>query len=179
MSETFKALMVANGDAIRDLIENEGEITPAQEALFSTLMQKVDGLESFRLALDSEESRFDQMIKMLTTAKKRVAERKEWLDQYVITNLQANGEVEISGEMIRLVLQNNPASVVIENAALIPSGLMRMPAPQPPPAPEPDKKAIIEKLKAGEIVPGASLRRSVRLVAKANSILTKAKKVIA
>lgn len=177
MSETFKSLMVSHGQAIESLIDNDGEMTPEHEELFKTLMQKVDGLESFRCALDAEETRFDSMIKMLTSAKKRLSERKAWLDQYVIMNLQANGETEISGEMIKLVLQNNPQSVVIDDVSQIPSGLMRMPAPPPPPMPEPDKKAIGEKLKAGEIVPGASLRRSVRLVTKPNSILVKSKAV--
>lgn len=176
MSETFKNLMVSHGQAIESLIEHDGEVTPEQEQLFATLMQKVDGLESFRCALDAEETRFDQNIKMLTAAKKRVSDRKAWVDQYIISNLQANGETEIAGEMIKLVLQNNPPSVVIEDQSLIPSGLMRLPAPPPPPAPEPDKKAIGEKLKAGEVVPGASLRRSVRVVAKANSILAAPKK---
>jgi hypothetical protein len=179
MSETFKSLMVAHGDVIRDLIENEGEITPEHEAILSKLMEKVDSLESFRQALDFEAQRFDSMIKMLNAAKKRAVDRLAWIDGYVITHLQASGETEVSGDITKLVLQNNPPSVVIEDQSQIPSGLMRMPAPPPPPMPEPDKKAIADKLKAGEAVPGASLRRSVRLVSKPNSILTKAKRVTA
>lgn len=179
MSETFKALMIANGTMITELIESEGEVTPAQEEFFKSLMQKVDGLHSFRVALEGEAGRFDDMIDMLTAAKKRVEGRLSWLDQYVITNMQANGETEVAGEMVKFVLQNNPPSVVIEDANLIPNGFMRMPEPPPPPKPAPDKKAIGDALKSGKEVPGAVLRRSVKLVPKANSILVKSKKVTA
>ena len=178
MSETFKALMVAHGSVIQELVENDGEVTPEQEEVFKSLMTKVDGLESFRQALDGEETRFDMMIKMLSSAKKRVCDRKAWLDQYVIANLRANGVTEIAGEMIKLVIQANPPSVVIDSEALIPNGFMKIPEPVPPKA-APDKKAIGEMLKSGKEVPGARLVQGVRLVAKANSILVKSKAVTA
>lgn len=175
MAESFGALMASHGLMIETLVELEGEITPEIEQYFANLLAKVDGVDSFRSALDAEEGFVAKRIDRLQNIRERIQKKKIEFDQYIINSMQAAGKVEVAGELVKLVLQNNPPSVVIENEALIPNGFMRMPAPPPPPKASPDKKAIGDALKAGQEVPGATLRRSVRLVAKENSILVKSK----
>jgi uncharacterized protein YoxC len=58
-------------------------------------------------------------------------------------------------------LQANPPSVQITDETLLPDEVWRLP---PAPPPEPDKKAIAERLKAGEEVPGAALVQTTRVV---------------
>jgi hypothetical protein len=62
-----------------------------------------------------------------------------------------------------MVVRDNPAAVVVDDAAVIPAEFMRQPAP--PPA-EPDRRAIADAIKAGREVPGAHLEKSQRVQIK-------------
>jgi hypothetical protein len=77
--------------------------------------------------------------------------------------MDAGKITKLEGPDFSARIQNNPASVIIDDVGALPTKLMTQPLP-PPPAP--NKKAIGELLKAGKEVSGAHLEHGQRLVIK-------------
>lgn len=94
------------------------------------------------------------------TRRKAIENRADGLRRYLATCMEATGIDKIEGPGIKLSFRKSTA-VMIDGADLIPAEYMRTPEP-PPPAP--DKKAIGDALKAGVVVPGASLEHRRSLV---------------
>jgi hypothetical protein len=108
----------------------------------------------------------ESMIEQAAARLKGIRAREAALRNYALVQMQASGITKIEGPLLKLAVQNNPARAVIDDERSLPSGMMRMPPPAPPPVPLPDKKAILDALKAGVAVPGAHLEVGVRLVIK-------------
>jgi Siphovirus Gp157 len=102
-------------------------------------------------------------MKRLAARKDRLVRQRERLEGYVIGVLTAAGVKKFDGFTSTLTAQANPASVVIEVAAMLPAEFLRQPKPMPP-DPAPDKVAIKAALGRGEFVPGCRLAQTVRLV---------------
>lgn len=99
----------------------------------------------------------------MAARRKAFEKRKEQIKDYLQTNLERCGISKIESPWFKISLQKNPPSVVIDDAGQIPGELYIYPDP---PEPSPDKKAIADRLKAGEEVPGAHLEQKQRLVIK-------------
>lgn len=113
----------------------------------------------------SIEASADAMKQWARDAQERASSalaRAEALREYLSTNLQACGISKVEGPGIALSFRKSTA-VVIDEPALIPVGFMRVPEPPPP---SPDKKALADALKAGEVVPGAHLETRLNLQVK-------------
>jgi len=109
-------------------------------------------------------------VDSIKDAEKRMAQRRKLLENkivsindYLKSNMEACGITKIESPYLTLTIKKNPPSVQIERDDLIPAQYMKQPEPPPP---SPDKKAIGEALKAGEIVPGCSLKTCTRLEIK-------------
>ena len=109
-------------------------------------------------------------VDSIKDAEKRMAQRRKLLENkivsindYLKSNMEACGITKIESPYLTLTIKKNPPSVQIERDDLIPAQYMKQPEPPPP---SPDKKAIGEALKAGEIVPGCSLKTGTRLEIK-------------
>ena len=116
--------------------------------------------------IDALGDSLENMIEQATARLKGLRGRSAGLRNYLLVQMQATGISKIEGPMLKLAVQSNPARAVIDDERSLPSGFMRMPLPAPPPVPQPDKKAILDALKAGTDVPGAHLETGVRLVIK-------------
>ena len=104
-------------------------------------------------------------IKELQARSKAMQSRHDGLKDYLLVNMQANGITEINAPNYTFTakLQNNPASVQIDNEALIPADYFVQPE-TPPPA---ISKALIKQAIAdGYVVAGAHIEHKVRLVIK-------------
>lgn len=110
--------------------------------------------------------------KAIKEAEQRMAARRETLQRriasikgYVLQNMQAAEITKIECDYFVLARQKNPPKCVIDDESKIPLQYMRQPEPVIPP-PAPDKKALLEDMKAGAIFDGCHLEQGERLVIK-------------
>lgn len=140
-------------DVIRDTLESmEGDlqVKATNTGLF------IRNLEVTSEAIAAEEKR-------LSERRKAIDNRVNNIKRYLFENMQRTGITKIESPSLTLSLQNNPASVSVENVSDIPAEYMRQ---KEAPPPEPDKNAIKEALKNGIDVPGCTLVTTQRLVIK-------------
>lgn len=95
---------------------------------------------------------------------KALEDRAEWLRSYLIANMNSVGCTKVEKPLLKLALQSNKATVVIEGE--VPDDYMVYPPAPPAPPPRPDKEAIRVALEGGREVAGARLFRGQRLVIK-------------
>ena len=104
-------------------------------------------------------------IKELQARSKAMQSRHDSLKEYLLVNMQANGITEIIANNFTFSakLQKNPPSVVIDDESLIENCYKVMP---PPPVAQVSKTLIKEAIQSGEVVAGARLIKTCRLVIK-------------
>ena len=113
-------------------------------------------MAAFSEPLESEIKRLQDRLK---ASQNKVQRIKEWL----LINMQHAQISKIETPNFTIALQNNPASVVIEDDTLIPLDYFKTPEPPPPSL---QKELIKRALKDGFSVPGARLEVKQRLVIK-------------
>lgn len=113
--------------------------------------------------MESPIADIDAEIERLQARKKVYANRVENIKNWLFTNMQACGITKMESSIFTASIQNNPASVHIDDLAAIPSEFMRVRLAPPP---EPDKTAIKNALQEGATVAGARLEQGQRLVIK-------------
>jgi len=79
--------------------------------------------------------------------------------------MQATGDKDLVGIEFEAHIQGKPSAVEISDPALVPADYWVTPEPKPPVAAI-SKKLIGDALKAGLVVPGASLGTDKKLVIK-------------
>jgi len=112
---------------------------------------------------DSDVAALDAEIARLQGRKKAIVARREWLEGYLLHNMQLSGISEIKCPAFTIRLRENPPSVVVDDDATIPAEYLRTP---PPPKASPDKVEIKKALLSGVEIPGCRLDRKVRVEIK-------------
>jgi DNA repair exonuclease SbcCD ATPase subunit len=149
-----------------ELAQNYAQLMEMAEEMESDAL--VDTLEALQDAIEDKAENIAKLIKNLEAdakiikeEEKRLAERRqsiekkiERLKQYLQEQLEVAGLQKVKRSTITVAIQNNPPSVEIADEKLIPSEFM---IPQPAKV---DKKAILERLKNGEEIPGCSLKQT-------------------
>ncbi|WP_199425800.1 siphovirus Gp157 family protein [Thermaerobacillus caldiproteolyticus] len=154
-----------------ELAQNYAQLMEMAEEMESDAL--VDTLESLQEAIEDKVENIAKLIKNLEADVKvikeeeqRLADRRRSIEskivrlkEYLQQQLEVAGLQKVKRPTITVAIQNNPPSVEIADEKLIPSEFM---IPQDPKI---DKKAILERLKNGEWVPGCSLKqtRGVRI----------------
>ena len=141
-----------DADTIRDTLE--GLQFPVEEKS-KTVALFVKNLEATARAIREAEIQ-------MAARRGRLEQKIESITAYLKTNMEGCGISKIDSEFLTLTIKKNPASVVINNAELLPAEFLRT----PPVVAVPDKKLIWGRLKLGEIVPGAHLQTGTRLEIK-------------
>jgi DNA repair exonuclease SbcCD ATPase subunit len=149
-----------------ELAQNYAQLMEMAEEMESDAL--VDTLEALQDAIEDKAENIAKLIKNLEAdakiikeEEKRLAERRqsiekkiERLKQYLQEQLEVAGLQKVKRPTITVAIQNNPPSVEIADEKLIPSEFM---IPQPAKV---DKRAILERLKNGEEIPGCSLKQT-------------------
>ena len=154
-----------------DLAQNYAQLLEMADDMESDAL--VDTLEALQGEIEEKAENIAKLIKNLEADAKiikeeeqRLAERRraieakvDRLKAYLQEQLEVAGLQKVKRPTITVAIQNNPPSVEIADEKLIPSEFM---IPQPAKI---DKKAILERLKNGEEIPGAKLvqGRGVRI----------------
>ena len=135
-------------------------INDTLESLSGELEEKCTNVALFVRNLEATAESIKAAEKQMADRRKAIENKANSIRQYLQVNMQRTGITKIESPYFALTIKKNPPSVVIDDVEAIPAEFMVTPAP-PPPAP--DKKAIGEKLKAGEQVPGCHLEQGERL----------------
>lgn len=152
---------------LESLIDSEAEV-PEEELLQRWLSVESDlnaKVENIGFAIRNREAilagKHEAIIAMESSAQ-AVEKEIDRLKKLAIGLMTATGLKKAGGNTLTLSVVPNAPTVEIENEAEIPFGYLRVIEPIPAWY-APDKKALAEDLKAGVIVAGARLKKSVRL----------------
>ena len=135
------------------------------EALVDTLASLQDAIEDKAENTAKIIKNLEADAKIIKEEEQRLAERRRSIEnkvtrlkEYLQEQLEVAGLQKVKRPTITVAIQNNPPSVEIADEKLIPSEFMI-------PQYKVDKKSILERLKNGEMVPGAKLvqGRGVRI----------------
>lgn len=133
------------------------------QGLEGEIEAKSQSVAAFIRNLEASAESIKQAEKQMADRRKVIENKADRIREYLKTNMQACGINKIECPYFALTLKQNPPSVIIDDAGKIPGELYVYPEA---PSPYPDKKAIAERLKAGEVIEGAHLERAVRLEIK-------------
>jgi hypothetical protein len=145
------------------LIESDYDqqtIADTLESLSGDLEAKSVNVAMFIRNLEVTAEAIKQAEKDMADRRKAIERKTDAMKLYLKENMQRCGITKIESPYFALTLKKNPPSVVIDDAGAIPNELYVFPAA---PEPYPDKKAIAEQLKAGNVVNGAHLEQAERL----------------
>ena len=98
----------------------------------------------------------DEMVYRKQVMKNRVFNLKA----YLLDCMQLAGVRKVEGVEFDVFIRKNPKSVDVQKSVLVPESFWKTPEPSPAIL---DKRAILEKLKAGEYVPGCRLVQTERV----------------
>ena len=134
---------------------DEGEWTDEHQELADDLAQKLatktDDFWEYRLTLKADAERAAAYAKEVKAKADRLLARVEWLDRYLLAELERNGRGFVKGSVWEVRRQVNAPSVVVD---VLPSALPPEFQRVIPAVIEPDKKALAVALKSGAQVEG-------------------------
>ena len=153
----------AAAEALVDLDMPPEVVSDTLEGLSGQLQHKAANVAMVVRNLEATAEAIEAAEKTMRERRNAINARATWLRAYLLDNMQRTGIQRIDSPWFAMVVRDNPAAVVVDDAAVIPAEFMRQPAP--PPA-EPDRRAIADAIKAGREVPGAHLEKSQRMQIK-------------
>lgn len=156
---------MAAAAALQDLDLPPEVIADTLEGMSGDLDAKVEARCFVVGNMDAAITGIEGAIEKMCNRLKAAQDRRKWLADDTMRVMVACGVLKVETPFLKITVGNNPPSVVVLDAALIPAAYMRHPAPTQPP-PSPDKTAIKAAITAGLEVPGASLVHSQKLVIK-------------
>lgn len=136
------------------------------EAVKNTLEMVQDDFNSKAIAIiklaenmDADTSAIDSEIERLKSRKQVIVNRKQQLRDYLLHNMEASGIQKIECPLFTATLRKGAESVEIEDQSKLPDEFVTVEV-----VTKPDKNAIKAALKAGQEVPGASLKRGATTI---------------
>lgn len=152
-------------DTFREL-QSRDDLDPAAikdtlDAINDSMADKIDNIASWMDSNNADIDFYTKKIKLLQQAKKSLESKNKSLNQYIVDSLDQANMKKIKTDNHIVTTRNYRASTVIEDEHKIPVDFVEIVKTQ-----KIDKKAIYEKLKNGEEVPGAMLTPNRKAVIK-------------
>jgi hypothetical protein len=91
--------------------------------------------------------------------------RIDAIEKWLLESMVACNYTKMEGPAFTISVQKNPAKVEVLEESAVPKDYWKTPEPKPPVS-SPDKKKILDAMKAGEDVAGCRITRTARLVIK-------------
>lgn len=137
---------------------DDGEWTPEADALHTGLMDqlivKADAFGGYVKDLEAREEMIAAEIARLAARRKALENRLKWMTTYAAVALQRMGRPKIVGTLFTLAIQkNNPSLHITVLADALAAEYVRVKPEQR----EPDKKALLDAVKAGAKIDGVEL----------------------
>lgn len=169
MSKTLSVLVAESEEILSKIIENGGELTPeldqSIQANATDIRSKVDNycyvLESLKTRNEYAIHRMKQWESIASNCERAIDNIKSRLKHAMETLVLP----DIHGFEYSLRLVVNPPAVVIDDEAKLP---LEFVSTEVKSVTKIDKRAILDAIKEGREVPGASVERAKRLVIKAS-----------
>jgi len=153
-------------DEFLKLYQMELEDQDSELLAFDALMQelknfegnKADGYGALIKTWEAEAEAFSTEIKRMESQKKARLNKIERLKDNLEVYMQTLKKDRIEGSLFKLVMQKNPPSLRIADDRILPENYYKI-------VKEPNKEAIKEAIKNGEVIIGCSLEQteSVRI----------------
>lgn len=128
------------------------------EAIEEAIEMKIENIAKIVKTTESEAEIVKLEEKRLAEKRKALENSAERLKQYAEDELRKTGIQKVKGKLFTIALQKNPPSVEVLSESDIPEDYIRVVTQK-----SVDKKSILEVLKAGEFVPGVSLKQTESL----------------
>lgn len=151
----------ADADKLADLNLDTQTLIDTIEGMSGDLETKVQNTLFVARNLEATADAIDAAAAAMTARGKAIKARSAALKKGVFDAMLFTGVTKIEGPYFKLTIQNNPPSVDVFDAAMVPTEWMTTPVA---PAPAPDKTAIKAALKFGIDVPGCRMTAGQRLV---------------
>ena len=139
---------------VLELAENGDDLTDTLEALEDAIEDKAENTAKVIKQLEANASMLDNEINRLTERKKASDNNAKRLKVYLQEQLEKVGTDKIKGEIFTVAIKNNPQSVDVLDETKIPAAYFIEQAPKL------DRKELLEQLKAGETIPGVTVKQS-------------------
>lgn len=152
LTEQHKELeALAEGDDV----ELQVALSDTFEAIEGEFDDKAVSLINVTHNIDSDIEALDAEIKRLESRKKSMSNKKEWMREYLRTNMEASGITKIECPVFSITLGKGRDMVEVLNEDEIPPDYLNIKTSM-----DPDKKLILEGLKKGEEIAGCKLTKS-------------------
>ncbi len=148
--------------AMADADMDEQTIADTLESMAGDVEAKAVAVASVIKNIEAEANAIKEAIAAMQARQKAAEARADRLRDYLMGALEQCGIKRVSCPHFAIAVKAKPASVVIDDATLLPFWFLTVP---PIPEPQPNKIAIREALKHGP-VPGAHLQSGTRLEIK-------------
>lgn len=153
----------AAAERLHDMDLPDDVIADTLEAMAGDIQVKAQNVAFVIRNCESFAAQIKEAEEAMAARRKAIENRAQRIKNYLLANMQACGISKIDCPEFKIAIRKNPAAVVIDAEGQIPCDLFVYPEAPPP---RPDKKAIADRIKAGEEVPGAHLEQSERLEIK-------------
>lgn len=152
------------------------ELSASIEQVLTMMEEGAEGLEDTLDALDMAfEDKVESIIKLwrlkvsqrdaikaeiyrLNERMNKYDREAQWLQAYVEREMKRAGKERINTPLFTIALQNNPPSVNVIDESAVPEEFWREKVER-----SIDKKAVLELLKDGQLVPGVEIRQEKSL----------------
>ena len=128
---------------LEDPDTDEAVILDTLEGVGGELEEKADGYARVMRQMDADAKAIKAEEERLYSRRKSLESRSAWLKGRLQNVMELTGKTKFKTELFSFGIQNNPASVVIDDEKMIPGEFLI------PQAPKIDKTAIKDALKAG------------------------------
>ena len=148
---------------LEELNFDEVTIADTLEGESTAIQQKIEDYAFVIRNMEALPEQIKAEEKRLADRRKAIEKRVDHIKNWLLVNMQQAGITKIESPVFTVALQNNPASVIIDDESLIDDGFKRLPEPLPLVV---DKKLIKAAIDAGQVVEGAHIEVKQRLVIK-------------
>lgn len=142
---------------LRALGDIEGELVVKDtiDAIAGEFEVKAQSIVHVSLNLNADVSAIDAEIERLQERKRLLKKRDESLKDYLRENMEASGIKKISCPLFTITCVDGREIVIVEDESALPDDMVNVKTEI-----SPDKKKILDALKAGQEVAGTRLERS-------------------
>lgn len=130
------------------------------EGLTGEFEEKAKSVAMFIENLEADAAAIHEAAKLMHARAQRLEHRAESIRTYLKVNMEASGITKISCKWFVISLRKNPPRVEIMDADSIPEVYRVWPEPPPPSI---DKRALLDALKRGATIQGASIAQDNRV----------------
>lgn len=150
-------------EALAELDITPEAVQDTLEGMSGDLITKAENTIGFMRHLEATAASIKSAEAEMAARRSAIDKRVEQLKEYVLTSMKSAGLQKIECPYFAISVARNPPSVEIYDADSIPLSFMRTP---PTPPPTPDKKALLDAMKAGTEVEGCRIKQGERLAIK-------------